>query len=427
MRPSATLLLTVPVLSVACSEQSTWGGTVTDSAGVTVVHNPSLGVWSDSDVWAVEEEVRIGAIEGDPDYLFGRIAWVGADSRGRVFVLDALSQHVRVYSAAGRYEETIGGPGVGPGELGPEPAALFLGEGDTLLVSDLGNLRVNRYAPDGASLGSFGLAFENGLPLAITATRQGAIAAQIRPLPLPGQAVTDSLDALLILGTDGAVLDTLMRFPSGRTLQLGGGQPEITVFAPEPMWQLTDAGGLCYAANTDSRYELYSQDGVLERIVTRSAVPRPITEEDRETMRSLFDEQLRATVPPQAYPQASAQVREIVRFAYHYPPYARLLIGPERSVWVQHLPLPSELTDEERVSWNFMDVLTGVSWNLIEDIGAREWDVFDADGRFLGTVTMPPRFSPRTIVGDKIYGLWRDELEVHYAVCLGIVGVGKTE
>ncbi|UCG87555.1 MAG: hypothetical protein JSW71_03135 [Gemmatimonadota bacterium] len=427
MRPSAALFLALPVLSVACSEQGTWAGTVTDSAGVTVVHNPAVGAWTAADAWTLEEELRIGAMEGDPEYLFGRIGSVSADSRGRIFVLDAQAQHVRVYSAAGRYEATVGGPGAGPGELGPEPAALFLGAGDTLLVSDLSNHRVNRYAPDGTSLGSIRLAFENGLPLTISAARSGVIAAQVRPLALPGQAVTDSLDALLMLDTDGAVIDTVMRFPSGRTLRLGGSQPEITVFAAEPAWQLTGAGSLCYGPNTQYRLELYARDGTLERVVTRVFSPRVIAEEDQEMMRSLFDEQLRATVPPQAFAQASAQVRDLVHFADHYPPFGRILIGPENSIWVQHIPDPSELTDEERVSWNFMEVLTGISWNLIEDIGAPDWDVFEADGRYLGTVTMPLRFSPRTIVDGKIYGLWRDELEVQYAVRLGIVGVRGTD
>jgi len=428
MRPSVALSSASLVLSLAaCSDSTTWAGTVTDSAGVTVVHNPAVGIWSVSDAWTLEEELKVGAIEGDPEYLFGRIGSVDADSRGRIFVLDAQAQHVRVYSSLGQYEQTFGGPGAGPGELGPEPAALYLGPGDTLLVLDLSNQRVNRYAPNGTSVGSFRFAFENGLPLAITVTRAGVIAAQVRPLALPGQAEADSLDAILILDPEGAVLDTLTRFPSGGTLRLGGSQPEITVFAAEPVWQLTDAGSLCYGANKEYRLEFYARDGILERIITRSFVPRSIAEEDQEVMLSLFDEQLRATVPPQAFEQARAQVREMVRFADHYPAFARVLVGPRNSVWVQHIPLPSELTDEERVSWNFMDVLTGVSWNLIEDIGAPDWDVFGADGRFLGTVTMPLRFSPRTIIGDKIYGVWRDELEVQYAVRLGIVGIQETE
>ena len=36
---------------------------------------------------------------------------------------------------------------------------------------------------------------------------------------------------------------------------------------------------------------------------------------------------------------------------------------------------------------------------------------------------MPPRFSPRNIVGNKLYGVFRDDLDVQYAVRMRIVGV----
>ncbi len=425
--PNVLNLVLLLLPTAACADRHTWAGTVTDSAGVTVVHNPDAGLWPAADAWTVSEDLRIGAVDGEPEYLFGRIASVDADSRGRIFVLDAQAQQVRVYSASGLFETIVGGPGSGPGELGPAPATLFVGAGDTLVVLDLGNQRVNRYAPDGTSLGSFRLAFENGLPLALSITRRGMMAVQVRPLALAGGGQADSLDTILELDAEGTVLDTLKRVPSGRTLRLGGSRPEITVFAGEPVWQLTENEGLCLGVNDEYRIGLYSRDGLLERIVTKSFVPPPITEADEDLMRSFFDEQLRATVPPQAFEQASAQVREIVHFASHYPAFARILLGPEGSMWVQHIPGPSELTDEERASWNFMDVLTGVSWNLIEDVGARDWDVFDSGGRFLGTVNMPLRFAPRTIRGDRIYGVMRDELEVQYAVRLRIAGSQATE
>ena len=58
--------------------------------------------------------------------------------------------------------------------------------------------------------------------------------------------------------------------------------------------------------------------------------------------------------------------------------------------------------------------------NFLEDIGAPDWDVLDHEGRFLGVITMPDRFAPRVIVGDKIYGVWRDEMDVQYVVVLEI-------
>jgi hypothetical protein len=53
--------------------------------------------------------------------------------------------------------------------------------------------------------------------------------------------------------------------------------------------------------------------------------------------------------------------------------------------------------------------------------GSPDWDVFDRDGRYLGVITMPPRFQPVEFLGDRIYGIQQDDLDVQYIVVLGVV------
>jgi hypothetical protein len=60
------------------------------------------------------------------------------------------------------------------------------------------------------------------------------------------------------------------------------------------------------------------------------------------------------------------------------------------------------------------------------DQGSDEWDVFDSEGRYLGIVTMPDRFSPFSLVGDRLYGVWRDEFEVQYVRVFRITGVPES-
>ncbi len=403
-------VLAVLLVAACSSGEGRWTGTVTDSAGIAIVSNPTDGVWTSSNRWTLEEELRIGTIEGNPEYQFGQIGFIAVDSHGRLFVIDAQAQHVRVFSSDGQYEQTIGRPGSGPGELGPQAISLYMGPGDTLLIPDLGNQRVNRYAPDGSSIGSFRLEFEKGLPMAINATRSGAIAVQLRPLALPDQPARDSMDAIVILATDGSVTDTLMKFPSGGTLNLGGRSPEVRLFSPEPVWQITDDLRLCFGVNNEYRIGLYSPEGTLERIITKPFELTPIGQRDQDMVMGFFEEAWRDAGLP---PAAIARARSIIHFAEFYPAYAGIQIGPQGSIWVQHIQSPSGLTEEELESWNF-----------IEDIGSPDWDVFDQEGRFLGVVTMPHRFAARAFVENKIYGVWRDELDVQYAVRLRIIGVG---
>jgi hypothetical protein len=41
-----------------------------------------------------------------------------------------------------------------------------------------------------------------------------------------------------------------------------------------------------------------------------------------------------------------------------------------------------------------------------------DWDVIGYDNRFLGTLRLPASFSPMVLVGDRLFGIERDDLEV---------------
>jgi hypothetical protein len=43
-----------------------------------------------------------------------------------------------------------------------------------------------------------------------------------------------------------------------------------------------------------------------------------------------------------------------------------------------------------------------------------EWDVFDRDGIWLGTVRLPRGFTLHWIERDRIIGTWKDEFDVEY-------------
>ncbi len=407
-KPRIVVIALLSLALAACGgREGRWAGSVTDSAGIAIVANPAQGVWGADEVWTVEEEIRIGALEGAPEFQFGQIGGITVGSDGRIFVLDAQAQHIQVYAPDGSYERTIGKKGGGPGEL---QGAIFvlMGPGDTLLVPDMQNQRVNRYAPDGASLGSFRLSLEKGLPMQFRATPSGILAQQLRPLALPGQPTPEMIDAIVVIQPDGTVVDTLKTFASGETFKLGGAAPEINIYSPEPVWELTDEMKLLFGVNDQYNIGVYSSDGALERIIRKPFERKPVADRDRQVVIDFLERTWgEAGVPPEAL----AQFRNMVHFGDVFPAFATIASGPAGTIWVQHIQAASELSEEELEAYN-----------LIEDAGARDWDVFDSEGRLLGVISMPPRFAPRIFRGDKIYGVWRDELDVQYVVRLRIVG-----
>lgn len=399
------LTLVAPMIFcfVACSdEESSWAGTTSDSAGVKIVSNMDVGLWAPGAEWTFEEETRIGVVEGAPEYQLGEVDGIAVDSRGRIFVLDGLADHIQVYSPEGVYEETLGGPGAGPGEL-QRPWLLLMGAGDTLLVPDMGNMRVNRYASDGSSVSSFRLEIEGGRLLGYKATNSGIVAEHRRASEYFGSEATETpMDVITLLATDGSITDTAMTFPSGEMLSDGS----ITVYAPEPVWDLTDDSELVFGINDQYRIGFYS-DGQLERIITRPYDPRPVSDGEIEAIMGLME---RVWAEAGLSPAQVSQARRAWHFAESFPAFAAVRVGPGGSTWVQHVQPISEL-DEEELATLGMPVF----------VGSPEWDVFDSQGRFLGVVTMPSRFTPTVFRGDRVYGVWQDEQDVPYVVRLRVV------
>ena len=394
------LAIFLSFLLVGCSDQeSGWTGTMYDSAGVTMVSNTEIGIWAPGEKWTLEEEIRIGVVEGDPNYQFGTIGGIAVDSRERIFVLDGLARHVRVYSPEGIYEQTVGSPGEGPGEI-QRAGGLLMGPGDTLLVPDLGNSRFNRYTADGTSAGGLRINGLEGVPVVFRTTPSGLLVERIR---LRVAGVPTREDAIVLLGTDGSVADTLWTFPSAEFPNRASNQ----IYAPRQSWDITGDTVLLLGDSEQYRIGLYS-GGQLDRIVVHSFEQRIVSDRDKEVVNNA----LRAEYGSEGVtPEMIEQVLQRFDYSGSFPAFEAIFAGPRGTIWVQHYQAPSELSDEE-----------GAAFDPRRDFALPEWDIFDSAGRFLGVVMMPARFEPAVFRADKIYGVWYDEHDLPYVVRLRLVG-----
>jgi hypothetical protein len=77
------------------------------------------------------------------------------------------------------------------------------------------------------------------------------------------------------------------------------------------------------------------------------------------------------------------------------PPIGRMFASMDGALWVERIDLVPDPLDLE--------------WRRPPPPAAEtKWDLFDAAGRFLGTATLPPKFTPR-LVGDRwVLGILRD-------------------
>ena len=413
MKPRAFLFVLAATASVAAcggTPSGDWTGSVVDSAGVAIVMNPDQGLWPKGREWKATEELRIGVVEGDPVYQFGQVLGIDADEEGRIYVLDQQAQEVRVFGADGAYLHTIGRAGSGPGEIGPGAMALLFGRGDTLLVVEGGLMRVSRFLADGTAVGSFPIPFTDGIPLRWDRLPDGRIVQQARTIRLPGQSEEPEQNRLLIREGDGAIVDTLFELPLGESMDFSGGMPRFRIFETEPIWTLLDDGRLVTALSTDYRLELRTPDGRLERVVTKPFTRRPVTEADREAFLAFFEETLRNSGAP---PGAWQMMQQNISFADTYTAFANLMAGPGGTILVQHVQSADQISAGGTVD--------------VQDLGAPNWDVFNAEGRYLGVLAFPARFNLIKIRGDHAYGVWRDDMDVQYVMRFRIDRAGGAD
>jgi hypothetical protein len=110
----------VAALASACGDAAPRTRFVADTleTGRVVATNTGRGSWTDTERWTARVGVSIGRTGGEGPDLFGRIEAIAVDPTGTIYVIDGLSQEVRVFDPDGAHRRTLGGRGGGPGEFG---------------------------------------------------------------------------------------------------------------------------------------------------------------------------------------------------------------------------------------------------------------------------------------------------------------------
>jgi len=404
-------ILAVTACRDVSNAAANWDGAVRDSMGIEIVENYGTPLWREGEGWTFTEVVRIGVIEGAPEYEFGRVTGIAVLSDRRIVVADAMAHQLRFFSPEGVHELTVGREGRGPGEFGSGSLTPCVGPGDTLVVRDSGNQQMHVIAPDGTWLESYSTLPRDGYRHGLTrdAPPSGRLMTYHMPLFQPDGTLTDTMDVVLERDLHGAVRDTLARIP---TWQL----PQTSSSYYVDMVDVSlCGGGLVIGYNYQYRSLWYGAGQTVHRIVTLARERLPLTDGDRSVMIGRFDQLLRQNNVPAAQ---AAEVRSNIQFTDDYPAYTQFRCGPAGTFLVQRVRPLTQLNEEER---------SRLRTNLGRPPGGLDWDVFDSDGRYLGMQEIPgtkwvasvvnPRFIRDPATGAwYMYSVWSDEQDVQYVV-----------
>lgn len=395
----------VMIGSSACDGggSSAAGAATRDSAGVSIVENRS-SQWPAGREWRVIDSAVLD-IGGDLDSVSGPVRL----SSGRLAIANAGSHEIRIYDGSGALLHSAGRMGSGPGEY-QNLAGLWLGPGDSILVSDFLVRRLTVLDSDGTFHRSFSLGGATGTMLPTNGRIElaipqgwfadGSVAAVTMSFSI-NQAregsFRDSVSALRY-GPDGQVRDTIGRFPGVEMEQLTMtmGTQSFSAPSPVPLGRQTVAvaqGDRFYLAQNNAwELEVRRIDGKLIRLIRVDTRPGPITPDDITAHRKAQLEQIEAipmmrNVPEGVKSQIRARIEQ-AKYPATLPFVSALLIDAEGNIWVQEVQPPR--------------------------VKSSVFAVVDSSGRLLGRVTMPADFRAATIGTDAVYGVWRDSDDVQH-------------
>ncbi|HEU4631729.1 MAG TPA: 6-bladed beta-propeller [Gemmatimonadaceae bacterium] len=390
--------LILPALLAACTSadapaDARWQGSIdTLASGTVVVHNPAAGIWDSARAWHVREDLRIGSVMDEGPAMFGDVRSVAVDAAGRIYVLDGQAQEIRVFGPDGAYVRTIGRKGGGPGELADAVAVLMRPGRADFWVVDYGNARYMRFDTAGRVLETVHRPFayssypwRGALDTAGHVMEQNIVhATQERP----------QREVLVRLDGAGAPVDTvdLPTFePEQLVINNAAGRPMMSrtiPFTPQQV-RLIDPRGYVWSAITD-RYRIAQQSfaGDTVRIVERDVQPREVTDAEADEMAARINE------------GADPRLRiDRSRFGTTQRLIWTMLLDDSHHLWVR-----SDAADSARRG---------------------DFDVFDPRGRYLGRADSDvPLFDwirPQ-VIGDRLYGVVRDSLDVPFVVRARIDG-----
>ncbi len=384
--PSPVPLVLAATLPVACDQdppafRGDLAATIDTIDGV--VHVANTG---DAPEWRLTEVVSIGpksvTESGAPDE-FGRVSSAALGPDEALYVADMLNSEVRVFGMDGAHRRTFGREGEGPGEFTSLYSVAWVG--GRLLALDYHLGRITEFSGDGEVLG------DRRMPGRISGWPSNLRFFHVGPDEAYAitYVVAEGRRSRRFAGHDGggATGDTLpflaspQSAPGETTCEYNEGWVSFfdIPFGPSFVQHPGPAGTL-YTAVTDVYRIAVTRGGDTLRVIERALPAEPVSDEEWELGNREFREFLAETPgadcdPPRpARPNAKAFIEDF-------------FLAPDGKLWVE-----------------------------VVRTASNRWELFDPEGRLLGTFPVRPRkedaapaFGP-----DHLVTIRRDSLDLDH-------------
>jgi hypothetical protein len=385
----ACLLGLILVLPACTADSAPLRSEARDSAGIRIVENHAPA-WSTEQAWQLADapSTTFGATES----LY-RVLWGRRLPDGRVILAQNSTLEFLLFAPDGSLLARRGGRGGGPGEF-RELSRVRAGPGDSITVFDFPGARVSILDAEGSFARSYQVPSIQGRPSVTEAIfADGSILAiPLGTGPATGQGLVRRERELWHLPLDGGEAVRIAAFPETETFFFEGGGSRRPFFGKHAYYT-TSRRGLIWGQTDRLSLHVVSPDGATREIHRIVREPRSFGPSD---IQPLVDERL-ADAAPDRRPMVQRQLSSLPTSGtvpeWGWPDYGdeygrALLVDDADFVWLAEYFMPSAPTNARTV--------------------------LDTEGTWLGSVSLPARFSPLHIGSDFILGVFEDELEVEH-------------
>lgn len=274
------------------------------------VTNTGAPSWTPETAWTLERDLTLGTPDGDGPDVFGLITSFRVAPDGTIYVLDYMSQEVRVFTPAGEFSHSIGRKGSGPGEF-TAAGDLHIAPDGRVLVPDLRTARYSLFGRDGTFLASHPRRVRGSAPLG-GFTPEGRYIDWGTAFPDEGPDVVAGPTIVFEptrLSADFAEADSLPPLEFATEMIADGTRPQI-FFAGRLMGHQDRAGRVWFVHSRQYQVFRRTLDGDTTLVFTLPARPAAVTDDDREAVRERFSARPQAAA---GYLESLSSTKPVVR------------------------------------------------------------------------------------------------------------------
>jgi len=365
MKNKYSLILIPLVFLVANQGQNPqWKGSIEYQNGIKIIKNPNEPLYGEI-TFDLEEDLSIGN-EEDENYVFYRATGISVDSERNILVLDAGNNRIQKYDKDGKYLQSIGRQGQGPGEF-EGPTRLYIDAKDNIYVIEMFQ-RLHIFDKNGVFQKRIKVEVQENMGV----TRDGnfivhTLSRGERKSDMPMDH--DMFYNIDLVSQEGTTIKTIASFRIERSdtikTERGFTSPN-SLCIPRLCFCPINEDLAIYGYALDYSLFAINAKGETVYIIKKDEPTQPVTNAEKD---KVIDRRMRAQKENELMSQISrSKYASALRFPKHKPFYRTIIKDDKDRIYVEKFKFPFDLSD------------------------SADFDIFSKDGYYLYKAKIPVRY-----------------------------------